>query len=352
MNPLLNVENIECQHNHQTVVSNLSFSIQAGEIGCLLGPSGCGKTTTLRAIAGFQSISQGQITLHNRIISRPQHILAPEKRRIGMVFQDYALFPHLTVEQNIAFGLDKHADQEVKRQLEMINLSDYAKRYPHELSGGQQQRVSLARALAPKPDLLLMDEPFSSLDIELRRQLGMDVRSLLKSQNMAALLVTHDQDEAFAMCDSVGVMTDGVLRQWDQPYTLYHEPKNKTVAKFIGEGKFIAGTVGNGGFVHTAAGDLFCSRSAQFNSGDKVQVLLRPDDIIPDQSSRLKGTVRNKAFKGAVTLYTLELVDGSPIKSIFPSHHDHEVGDQVGIRLDADHVVLFEDTEQESAALE
>ncbi len=204
---LLNLRNLACGYQNQRVVQELNLHLNAGDIGCLLGSSGCGKTTTLRAIAGFEPIHAGEITLAGEVISRPGWTLAPEKRRIGMVFQDYALFPHLSVAENIAFGIRNHPrlDQVVAELLELVNLGALGKRYPHELSGGQQQRVALARALAPEPQLLLLDEPFSNLDGELRRRLSHEVRDILKARGTSAILVTHDQEEAFAVSDHVGV---------------------------------------------------------------------------------------------------------------------------------------------------
>lgn len=189
---LLNLRNLACGYGDQRIVQNLNLHLNAGDIGCLLGSSGCGKTTTLRAIAGFEPVHEGEIHLAGEVISRAGFTLAPEKRRIGMVFQDYALFPHLTVAQNIAFGIAKHPRQAavIEEMLELVKLGGLGGRYPHELSGGQQQRVALARALAPEPQLLLLDEPFSNLDVELRRRLSHEVRDILKSRGTSAILVT------------------------------------------------------------------------------------------------------------------------------------------------------------------
>jgi iron(III) transport system ATP-binding protein len=235
---LLNLRNLACGYGDQRIVQNLNLHLNAGDIGCLLGSSGCGKTTTLRAIAGFEPVHEGEIQLAGEVISRAGFTLAPEKRRIGMVFQDYALFPHLTVAQNIAFGIAKHPRQAavIEEMLELVKLGGLGGRYPHELSGGQQQRVALARALAPEPQLLLLDEPFSNLDVELRRRLSHEVRDILKSRGTSAILVTHDQEEAFAVSDQVGVFKEGRLEQWDTPYNLYHEPQTPFVASFIGQG--------------------------------------------------------------------------------------------------------------------
>jgi iron(III) transport system ATP-binding protein len=205
---VLEVHRIVCTHGDRPVISGLSFSVPEHSLVCLLGPSGCGKTTVLRAIAGFHPLDEGNIKLGGHVVSEPGNTLAPEQRRVGMVFQDHALFPHIKVKDNVAFGLRKrHAATDlvfVDELLERVGLSTMSDRYPHELSGGQQQRVALARALAPKPDLLLMDEPFSNLDVELRERLGYEVREILKDQGITSVMVTHDQQDAFALSDKVG----------------------------------------------------------------------------------------------------------------------------------------------------
>ncbi|WP_322981639.1 ABC transporter ATP-binding protein [Pseudomonas sp. C11] len=343
MSVLLQLRGLSCGYHAHTVVQKLDLHLNAGDIGCLLGPSGCGKTTTLRAIAGFEPILTGEIELGGEIISRPGFTLAPEKRRIGMVFQDYALFPHLNVAQNVAFGIRQQADAERVTQelLDLVKLGHLAKRYPHELSGGQQQRVALARALAPSPQLLLLDEPFSNLDGELRRRLSHEVREILKARGTSAILVTHDQEEAFAVSDHVGVFKSGHLEQWDTPFNLYHEPLTPFVASFIGQGYFIRGQLRSPDTVQTELGEIRGNRAYTWATGSAVDVLLRPDDIVPDEGSALKARIVGKTFLGAATLYRLQLPTGSQLESIFPSHADHQPGDEVGIRIAADHLVAF-----------
>jgi len=340
---LLNLRNLACGYQDQRVVQNLNLHLNAGDIGCLLGSSGCGKTTTLRAIAGFEPVHEGEITLAGEVISRPGFTLAPEKRRIGMVFQDYALFPHLSVAENIAFGIRKHPrlKQVTEELLELVNLGALGKRHPHELSGGQQQRVALARALAPEPQLLLLDEPFSNLDGELRRRLSHEVRDILKARGTSAILVTHDQEEAFAVSDHVGVFKEGRLEQWDTPYNLYHEPLTPFVASFIGQGYFIRGLMVDPQSVQTELGVLQGNRAYAAIKGSAVDVLLRPDDIVYDRDSALKARVTSKTFQGASTLYRLQLSTGSQLEAIFPSHADYVAGEEVGIRVAAEHLVVF-----------
>ncbi len=343
--PLLELNGVCHSYNGQPVVRNLSLRLKQGDIGCLLGPSGCGKTTVLRAIAGFEDITQGEILLNGVSVSRAGHSLPPEQRRVGMVFQDYALFPHLSVARNVAFGLKDWSSNartdRVATLLEMVGLPDAGSTFPHELSGGQQQRVALARALAPCPSLLLLDEPFSSLDVGLRERIGLEVREILKTQGITALLVTHDQFEAFAIADEIGVMNGGEIQQWDSAYNLYHRPANRFVANFVGEGVLMPGTVLNEGRVETELGEIVGEIPSDCRAGCPVDVLLRPDDIVHDDASALQAEVGHKAFRGADILYTLLLPSDRKVLSLVPSHHNHAIGEKIGIRLAVDHVVTF-----------
>lgn len=349
---LLELHQVSHAYGRHRVVDRLSLRIEQGSIGCLLGPSGCGKTTVLRCIAGFEAIDEGEIRINGKVVSGGGANLAPEKRRIGMVFQDYALFPHLSVGDNIAFGLRNTAaarrQTRVDELLATIGLDGQGRKYPHELSGGQQQRVALARALAPKPDLLLLDEPFSNLDVDLRERLSYEVRAIIKSSGTTAILVTHDQHEAFAIADEIGIIADGRIQQWDSPYNLYHQPKNRFVADFVGQGVFVPGTVLNSREVEVELGLLHSKVPVECGIGcaacDRrchVEVLLRPDDIVHDDASPLKAEVTHKAFRGAEILYTLRLGSGARVLSLVPSHHNHALGEHIGIRLDVDHVVTF-----------
>ena len=345
MKPLLELKNIECQHRGHTVVQDMSCHINEGDLHCLLGPSGCGKTTALRAIAGFQPLHHGEIILNNERISYPGYTKAPEKRHIGMVFQDYALFPHMNVNQNISFGLrnksEKEKQQTTDQMLEVVGLSGYGERYIHELSGGQQQRVALARALAPEPQLILLDEPFSNLDIEMRERLSRDVRDILKNRGATGVLVTHDQHEAFSFGDMIAVMNNGQILQRDSAYNLYHSPINRFVADFIGQGVFIQGILSAHDTVETPLGTIKGDRAYEWEEGTKVELLLRPDDIIADDEGSLEGTIIQKAFKGAEILYTLKLHQDIEVLSLFPSHYNHEIGEKVKLRLELDHMIAF-----------
>jgi iron(III) transport system ATP-binding protein len=338
----------------QAAVADVSFGLTAGQIGVLIGPSGCGKTTLLRAVAGLEPLTHGNIVLAGSTVSTAQKFLAPEDRRIGMVFQDYALFPHLDVGQNVGFGIydwpTKERRARVGEVLDLVGLGDVRRRYPHELSGGQQQRVALARALAPKPQLLLLDEPFSNLDVDLRERLAHEVRGILKAAGATALFVTHDQLEAFAIGDVIGVMHEGALHQWADAYTLYHRPATRFVADFIGHGVFAKAQVelhNEDGGIHkhvvTPLGELHDISPAVLEALQvgEVDVLLRADDIIHDDASPVQAQIVRKAFRGNEFLYTLKLKTGETVMAHVPSHHDHKLGEWIGIRPEVDHVVTF-----------
>ncbi|MGF1547811.1 MAG: ABC transporter ATP-binding protein [Thiotrichales bacterium] len=345
MTALLQLDRVAVSYGENNVVSGISLTLEQNAIGCLLGPSGCGKTTVLRAIAGFEPVSGGMILVDGGRLSDLFDVVPPEQRRIGMVFQDFALFPHLTIADNIAFGLRGQSGRvqrdRVAYLLKLIGLPDYGQRYPHELSGGQQQRVALARALAPRPHLLLLDEPFSSMDIELRETLAREVRRILKEEGLSAILVTHDQFEAFAMADRIGVMNGGRLEQWDSAYNLYHRPTNRFVASFIGQGVLVSGTIVNPRRVDTALGVLEGDLPSDCKIGCQVDLLVRPDDVLHDDTSALRARVVEKAFRGSEFLYTLALQTGDRVLCLAPSHHDHAAGESIGIRLELDHLVVF-----------
>jgi iron(III) transport system ATP-binding protein len=337
------------------VIEHLAFTLARGSVGCLLGASGCGKTTALRAIAGFVRADAGEIRIAGRTVAGDGIWVEPEARGVGVVFQDYALFPHLSVADNVGFGLRRSGGAargaRVERMLAMVGMTSLARRFPHELSGGQQQRVALARALAPEPQLLLLDEPFSNLDPDLRERLAMELRDILDEARITALLVTHDQYEAFAIADVVGVMQEGTVAQWDPPYRLYHRPATREVADFVGLGSFLPGRLRQRDGLSSVEFELgvlpIRARTDQALAGasanlrGEVVVLLRPDDVIHDDASPLRAEVVRKAFRGAQFLYTLRLRSGAELLALVPSHHDHSLGELIGIRFDADHVVTF-----------
>lgn len=339
------VRQVSVAYGSQRVVNQFNFELSKGEIGCLIGPSGCGKTTLQRAIAGFQNIDAGEIVLAGKTVSRAGLSVAPEARKVGMVFQDFALFPHLTVAQNIAFGISHKSKKDAKTRLDellqLIDLPHYHDQFPHELSGGQQQRVALARAIAPKPDILLLDEPFSSLDSTLRAFIAKEVRKLLKEYNITAILVTHDQHEAFAFADKVGVMNQGTLLQWDTPYNLYHKPHCREVANFIGEGTLIKGVVNGQGELDTSLGKIISSKPLQ--AGKSVDVLVRPDDVVYDLQSSVTYEIKDKMFKGAEYLYQLAISADEYVLCVTPSHINLQVGERLPVSTDLKHLIVFDD---------
>jgi len=341
----LEVRRIDVCYGAKQIISDLSFSLNEGRIGCLLGPSGCGKTTVLRTIAGFEQPARGAVLIDQQVVSDEGYTMPPEQRHIGMVFQDFALFPNLTVQGNICFGLRGWSKQDqqarVQELLAMVGMPTSARAYPHQLSGGQQQRVALARAMAPKPSILLMDEPFSSMDVELREQLAREVRHILKQENITAILVTHDQNEAFAMADEICVMNEGVIQQHDSAYNLYHKPANRFVADFIGEGVIVPGMVAGGNVVNTELGDISGMVPSGCQPECQVDVLIRPDDIVHDDAAGEKAVVVERAFRGSDFLYTLRMPSGIEVMSLVPSHHDHKINESIGIRLEFDHLVVF-----------
>ena len=345
MTSKLDVEKLDAGYEDLQVLNQISFSLRPGEIGCVLGPSGCGKTTVLRAVAGFEPAWRGRILIDDTVVSSRKFNLPPEKRNIGMVFQDFALFPHLRVEDNVRFGLKglnrREQQTRIQEMLAIVGMPAYAQAYPHQLSGGQQQRIALARALAPRPRILLLDEPFSNMDVELREQLAREVRSILKQENNTAMLVTHDQNEAFAMADQICVMNEGRILQQGSGYDLYHKPTNRFVADFIGQGVIIPATVENPTTVKTDLGVIQGNSRIEAETGAMVDILIRPDDVIHDDESEDSAIVVEKAFRGADFLYFLRMDSGIEVMCLAPSHHNHKINERIGIRLNVDHLVIF-----------
>jgi len=336
----------------QPAVDGVSLGLRAGEIGALLGPSGCGKTTLLRAVAGLEPASAGEIAISGRRVDGAGTHVPPEQRQVGMVFQDYALFPHLDVGRNVAFGLPRglpgqERQARVAEVLALVGLAGREARMPHELSGGQQQRVALARALAPRPQLLLLDEPFSSLDVDLRERLAHEIRAILKAARATALFVTHDQLEAFAIGDRIGVMHAGRLHQWDEAAALYREPATRFVADFIGRGVFFPATlqqVGDRLAVRTALGLLHDGHEGAAAGGPApgaCEVLLRPEDIVCEDGALVQAQVVRRDFRGASCLYTLRLATGETVLAQWPSGFAPGVGDWIGIRPRVQRVLAF-----------
>lgn len=332
------VTNLSLSFDNKPIFNNVSFSLSQGQIACLLGHSGCGKTSILRCLLGFETPHTGTISLLGQtLFDNNTHVL-PHKRQIGMVFQDYALFSHLTVLDNICFGI-KHLSKSERltrttELLALIDMKEYATRYPHELSGGQQQRIALARALAPRPQLILLDEPFSNLDVDLRASLSKEIRQLLKKENISAIMVTHDQTEAFAMADMVGVMADNTLQQWDTPMGLYQRPSTKTVAKFIGEGVLLDVFTFTQNGVNTAFGNIACPNTPINISPNTAQVLVRPHHVSlhPSSTQYTQAIITDKEFKGSHWLYQLSCQD-TQLLAQTPLECDYAITETVGVNI-------------------
>ncbi len=344
------VDNISIAYGTSTVVDQASLTVGYGEIGCLLGPSGCGKTTLLRAIAGFADLQNGHIQLGGRMLAQTGFTLPPEQRQIGMVFQDIALFPHLNIAANIAFGLQHWPRSERSRRvdelLELIGMSGCQNQWPHALSGGQQQRIALARAIAPRPQMLLMDEPFSGLDAMLREALVPEVAQILRQEKISTLLVTHDQTDAFVMADKIAVMRSGQIQQWDTAYNIYHQPDNRFVADFIGEGDFLRVTVNDEISVQSCLGLLEAHKPHGLNVGQKADLFIRPDDVLLADHSPLSGRIISRYFRGPHVFYRLLLPDNQILSCFTPSHRNYSIGDNMLIQLDLDHLMLFPITDE------
>ena len=340
---VLELRYVSCAYETgRPAVQEISFAAREGEILCLLGPSGCGKTTILRAIAGFEPVRSGQIFLSGQLVSSPDVMTPTENRRVGMVFQEYALFPHLRVQDNIAFGIRHLARKEravrVQEMLRLTGLEGFERRYPHELSGGQQQRVALARALVQNPVVLLLDEPFSNLDPDMAGRMRQELHDLLRRTKTTTVLVTHDHDEAFAMADRIAVLNQGRLEQFDTPEMMYHMPATTFVADFVGQADFIPGTVSQG-MVHTELGEF--PDTIECKDGTAVVVMIRPDDIhlVPTEGARSR--VLSRQFRGSENLYTVSLPSGQIVHSSQGSTSVYRAGTTVELRVLATHTVLF-----------
>ena len=323
-------------------VEDVTLEIDSGELLAVLGPSGCGKTTLLRLIAGFERPDGGRIAVGGRELAGPDCFVAPERRRVGIVFQDYALFPHLSVESNVAFGLERRAREErdsiTLRTLELVGLQHKAANHPHELSGGERQRVALARALAPGPELILLDEPFSSLDATLRAGLRREVELILRDAGATALLVTHDQEEALSLADRLAVMREGRIVQVGAPQEVYGRPANRWTAGFVGEVNVLAG-VARGTGVETELGVFDVGTS----TSGSVHVAVRPEQLLLRADRSGNAEVVAREFRGHDVLYRLRHEGGRTVLVQLPSLELHEVGARVFVRPVPDAVTCLVD---------
>ena len=345
---VLELDGVGKTYGETPVIRDLSLSVREGELLTLLGPSGCGKTTTLRLIAGLERPTEGTVRVEGEAVAGPGATFRPpEERDVGVVFQEFALFPHLTARENVAFGLADRPDDERERRvadlLELVGLTDHGEKYPEELSGGQQQRVALARSLAPEPRLLLLDEPFSNLDVDLRVEMREEVRRILKEAGVTAISVTHDQEEAMSISDRVAVMYDGRLEQVDTPERIFQNPRSRFVASFLGHASFLAGTV-DGDVVRTGLGPIPIERIYGLTTeydGSEIDVLVRPDDLTARASSDGNGEVVTRRFLGPTVLYQMELESGDTLGVMHNHASEVPLDEPVEVELAADHELAW-----------
>jgi len=332
--PVIAVDEIAVHYGDTAAIEDFSLDVEEGSLVALVGPSGCGKTTALRAIAGFEQPAAGTIRIRGRVVSDTDTMTAPERRNVGMVFQEYALFPHISVAENVGYGV-RGSDRvsRVQEVLDLVGLEDHGDRFPHELSGGEQQRVALARALAPEPDVVLLDEPFSNLDAPQRERMRRELRKILKASRVTAVFVTHDQAEALAIADIIAVMRDGHIRQVGTPDDVYASPVSPWVAKFLGDAVLFNGTATNGS-VATALGSV----PTELADGTEARVMIRPEWIMPTASDDGTGLVVDREFYGHDQRVEIELNEGELVEALVPTRKAIHVGDRVDIEL-ADSIV-------------
>ncbi|WP_339104389.1 ABC transporter ATP-binding protein [Haloterrigena salinisoli] len=357
---VLELDGVAKRYGTEEVIADLSLSVREGEILTLLGPSGCGKTTTLRLIAGLEKPDAGRIDLQRDRVAGSDRFVPPEERDVGVVFQEFALFPHLTARENVAFGLrdwdERERDDRVDELLELVGLEAQGDAYPDELSGGQQQRIALARSLAPEPELLLLDEPFSNLDVDLRVEMREEVRRIITETGVTAISVTHDQEEALSISDRVAVMNDGDIEQVDTPQAVFQRPESRFVAGFLGHASFLAGEVRGDG-VDTAIGrvrrDDVNGLAHQYDD-TTVDLLVRPDDVTasPAADGEADGRVVYRRYLGPTVLYRVELDSGETIECMH-NHADRiDLDERVAVRVTADHALAWFPADHRDGAAE
>lgn len=316
MKSVLDLQAVSFKYHKNTIIDDVSFQVKGGEIVCLLGPSGCGKSTLLRLIAGFEQPQQGHIYIHQNLVAAADHMTPPQHRKVGMLFQNLALFPHLTVNQNIGFGLSGQADkqQRIDELICLCRLEGLNHRYPHQLSGGQRQRVALARAMAPKPRIILLDEPFSSVESELQSELAHEIKQILKSEGVSVLWVTHSIDEALAVADHIGIIWQGRLLEWSSPAELFEQPKTAQGVKFLNQANLIRGKLNDQGCVNSSIGCLNLSNCAQLKAHESTQVAIKPEQITLSTEQPTNGVVKTCVFQGRHYALTIDIGDNQKLK--------------------------------------
>ncbi len=339
------IKKLNCFYQDNQILKDLDIELQNNEIVCLLGESGCGKTTLLRAVAGLQTQASGNISINGLCVNCDDINLPPEQRKVGLIFQDYALFPHLNVFDNIAFSLTKLSKQDKKARVEevltLVQLSDYKQRFPHQLSGGQQQRIAIARALAYQPDLMLLDEPFSNLDQHVRFQLIKDIRILLKSRAMSALFVTHSKEEGFAFADKIALMQAGKIIQIGAPQQLYHFPESRYIADFMGKSNYVLLTVENVNSFRSDFGALSSDYAIEFKVGDELQLLLRPEQFAINGSESGQSKVIDIDFLGASKMLSVNFKGKIYIVKQCSQQANYQINDKVDLKILNHDFVLF-----------
>ena len=350
----LEVENISHSYGPQEIIANLSFTVETGEIACLLGPSGCGKTTLLRLLAGLIHLQSGSIRLDGRSVSEPARgiEIPPEKRNVGFMFQDYALFPHLDIFHNITFGIENPSPPklaEIQRAMIQMDIVELTDAYPHTLSGGQQQRVALLRALSPVPRLLLLDEPFSGLDINLRTQVREDTLTLLKQTGVTTLMVTHDPQEAMYLADYILIMRNGKVEQSGSPREIYQFPATEFAARFVGQTNILQGIILSTNYdeVMTTIGAVPCLSMRGLEFGTDAFISIRPESFEIDPSGPFLGKICNIRYAGQSMLLEVEIIDeigkGHRLKMRVHPNLRVDVGEEIRFRIMPDFVTVIED---------
>ena len=347
--PVLSLSGITKAFGPETAVEDVSLDVRSGELLTFLGPSGCGKTTTLRTIAGLEEPTEGRISIDGETVAGDEAFVPPEQRDVGIVFQNFALFPHLTVRENIAFGLTDadaaESEARVDELLELVEMTDHGEKTPDQLSGGQKQRVALARSLAPEPEVLLLDEPFSNLDVRLRVEMREEVRRILKKAGVTAVSVTHDQEEALSISDRVAVMNDGTIEQVGRPESVFERPESKFVASFLGRASFLEGELRDGK-VDTGIGRFDAVTLEGYDTvydGAPVDVLVRPDDLraTPASPELADGVVTSRQYVGPSFVYRVELDSGEAVHCLHNHVEEFDLDEPVALELTADHPLAW-----------
>ncbi len=352
---VLELDSITRAYDQERAVADFSLSVPEGELVTLLGPSGCGKTTTLRIIAGLERPTSGSVRIDGEVVSDEQTFVSPENRDVGLVFQDFALFPHLSIEENITFGVDDwdraRKKERAEELLELIGLLDHRDKKPDQLSGGQKQRVALARSLAPGPKVLLLDEPFSNLDVSLRTEMREEVRRILKETGVTAISVTHDQEEALSISDRVAIMNEGRLEQVGKPETVFENPQSRFVASFLGRASFLQGRV-RGDVVETELGQIEIRKlhgPVSAYEGAEIDVLLRPDDLeaIPTNQATADGEIVHRQYTGPMFVYRVRLNSGTYVRCLHNHSDTFEFDQPVAVSVTADHSLAWYPREED-----